>query len=61
VAEAGAQRERVWRLHNIGAALSFERGVLSVHQVVAVAAGAPHGLPLERRAASVTPPTLVEQ
>ena len=49
--EAGAQRERVWRLHNIGAALSFERGDLSVHQVVAVAPGASHGLPLARDAA----------
>ena len=47
--EAGEQRERVWRLHNIGAALGFERGDLSVHQVVAVAPGAPHGLPLARR------------
>jgi cyclopropane-fatty-acyl-phospholipid synthase len=47
--EAGEQRERVWKLHNIGAALSFERGDLSVHQVVAVAPGAPHGLPLVRR------------
>jgi cyclopropane-fatty-acyl-phospholipid synthase len=49
--EAGEQRERVWRLHNIGAALSFERGDLSVHQVVAVAPGAPHRLPLARDAA----------
>ncbi|HEX8066388.1 MAG TPA: cyclopropane-fatty-acyl-phospholipid synthase family protein [Thermoleophilaceae bacterium] len=50
VAEAGEQRERVWRLHNVGAALGFERGDLSVHQVVAVARGAPHDLPLGRRA-----------
>jgi cyclopropane-fatty-acyl-phospholipid synthase len=48
--EAGEQRERVWRLHNIGAALSFEEGNLSVHQVVAVAPGARHGLRLGRRA-----------
>jgi len=48
VAEAGEQRERVWRLHNIGAALSFERGDLSVHQVVAAAPGAEHRLPLTR-------------
>lgn len=52
VAEAGEERERVWRLHNIGAALSFERGALSVHQVLAVAPGAPHGLPLRRSAHS---------
>jgi cyclopropane-fatty-acyl-phospholipid synthase len=52
--EAGEQRERVWRLHNIGAALSFERGDLSVHQVVAVASGAKHDLPLARRGAQET-------
>ena len=50
--EAGEQRERVWRLHNIGAALGFERGDLSVHQVLAVAPGAGHGLPLARRGAA---------
>jgi cyclopropane-fatty-acyl-phospholipid synthase len=49
--EAGEERERIWRLHNIGAALGFERGDLSVHQVVAVAPGRAHGLPLLRRAA----------
>ena len=48
--EAGAERERIWRLHNIGAALGFERGDLSVHQVVAVAPGSKHGLPLARPA-----------
>jgi cyclopropane-fatty-acyl-phospholipid synthase len=53
--EAGEQRERVWRLHNIGAALGFERGDLSVHQVVAVASGGPHGLPLGRRATAREP------
>jgi cyclopropane-fatty-acyl-phospholipid synthase len=57
--EAGEERERVWRLHNIGAALSFERGDLSVHQVVAVAPGAAHGLPLARRAAAGEPETRV--
>ena len=50
--EAGEQRERVWRLHSIGAALSFERGDLSIHQVVAVAPGAAHQLPLARRAST---------
>ena len=54
--EAGEQRERVWRLHNIGAALGFERGDISVHQVVAVAPGAKHGLPLVRRATAVERP-----
>ena len=33
--EIGFERERVWRLHNHGAALSFEHGRLSVHQVLA--------------------------
>ena len=55
--EAGEQRERVWRLHNIGAALGFERGDISVHQVVAVAPGGPHGLPLGRRAGAAATPT----
>jgi cyclopropane-fatty-acyl-phospholipid synthase len=49
--EAGDERERIWRLHNIGAALGFERGDLSVHQVVAVASGSKHGLPLARPSA----------
>ncbi len=52
--EAGEERERIWRLHNIGAALGFERGDLSVHQVVAVAPGSTHGLPLQRRGAART-------
>jgi cyclopropane-fatty-acyl-phospholipid synthase len=47
IAEVGEQRERVWRLHNAGAALAFERGTLSVHQVIAA--------PLELGA---TPPPL---
>lgn len=48
VAEVGEERERVWRLHNIGAAISFERGLLSVHQVLTAAPGASSGLPLAR-------------
>ena len=52
--EAGAERERIWRLHNIGAALGFERGDLSVHQVVAVAPGSTHGLPLMRQGSART-------
>jgi cyclopropane-fatty-acyl-phospholipid synthase len=55
--EAGEQRERVWRLHSIGAALGFERGDLSVHQVVAVKTGAPSGLPLTRAGAPQETPT----
>ena len=34
IAEIGEERERVWRLHNVGAALGFERGSISVHQVL---------------------------
>jgi len=56
-AQAGEERERVYRLHNIGAALSFERGNLSVHQVLAAAPGAPHALPLGRRAEAAQPAT----
>ncbi len=51
IREAGEERERIWRLHNMGAALGFERGDLSVHQVVAVAPGGRHGLSLTRRGA----------
>jgi cyclopropane-fatty-acyl-phospholipid synthase len=49
IAEAGPQRERVWRLYMLGSALGFEAGEISVHQVLAARAGAPHGLPLDRR------------
>ncbi|MSW83667.1 MAG: methyltransferase domain-containing protein [Actinobacteria bacterium] len=34
VAEIGAERERVWRLHNVGAALGFDCGDLSLHQAL---------------------------
>ncbi len=34
IAEIGEERERVWRLHNVGAALGFERGGLSIHQAL---------------------------
>ncbi|HEY5144082.1 MAG TPA: cyclopropane-fatty-acyl-phospholipid synthase family protein [Solirubrobacteraceae bacterium] len=34
VAEIGEERERVWRLHNVGAAIGFERGGLSIHQAL---------------------------
>ena len=49
IAEAGPQRERVWRLYMLGSALGFEAGEISVHQVLAARPGAPHGLPLDRR------------
>ncbi len=35
ISEIGPERERVWRLHNYGAALGFDRSRLSVHQVIA--------------------------
>ncbi|MGN6378773.1 MAG: class I SAM-dependent methyltransferase, partial [Gaiellales bacterium] len=48
IAEAGAERERIWRLYMTGSARAFQRGDIAVHQVLAVAAGAPHPLPLAR-------------
>ena len=48
VAQAGAERERVWRLYMAGAALAFERGEIGVFQTLAVRPGAPHGLALTR-------------
>jgi cyclopropane-fatty-acyl-phospholipid synthase len=48
IAEAGTERERIWRLYMTGAALNFERGDISVHQVLGVAPGAGHDLPLTR-------------
>ncbi len=50
IAEIGVERERVWRLHNVGAALGFERGRLSVHQVLTTAIGGGRRLPLRARA-----------
>ena len=48
VAEAGAERERIWRLYMTGSALAFERGDISVQQLLAAAPGASPGLPLSR-------------
>jgi len=48
VEQAGAERERVWRLYMAGAALAFERGEIGVFQTLAVRPGAPHRLPLLR-------------
>jgi len=48
VAQAGPERERVWRLYMAGAALAFERGELGVFQTLAVRPGASHRLPLLR-------------
>jgi len=46
VAQAGEERERVWRLYMAGSALAFERGEIGVFQTLAVRPGGPHGLPL---------------
>jgi cyclopropane-fatty-acyl-phospholipid synthase len=48
IADVGTDRERIWRLYMTGSALSFEHGEISVHQMLAAAPGAPHGLPLTR-------------
>jgi cyclopropane-fatty-acyl-phospholipid synthase len=48
IATGGAERVRVWRLYLLGSALAFEDGDLTVYQVLAARAGAPHGLPLAR-------------
>jgi len=48
IAAAGAERERIWRLYMTGSALAFERGEISVQQLLAAIPGAPAGLPLAR-------------
>jgi cyclopropane-fatty-acyl-phospholipid synthase len=48
VAAAGEERERIWRLYMTGSALAFERGDISVQQLLAAAPGAEAGLPLAR-------------
>jgi cyclopropane-fatty-acyl-phospholipid synthase len=50
IAEVGEERERIWRLYIPGSALAFEDGDITVYQVLAARAGAPHRLPLTRRA-----------
>jgi len=49
IAAAGEERERIWRLYMTGSALAFERGDISVQQLLAAAPGAPPPLPLARR------------
>jgi cyclopropane-fatty-acyl-phospholipid synthase len=46
----GEARARVWRLHMTGSKISFERGLISVHQLLAVKAGpdGESGMPLTR-------------
>jgi cyclopropane-fatty-acyl-phospholipid synthase len=48
LSEVGTERERAWRLYMLGSASAFERGEISVYQVLAARDGAPHGLPLGR-------------
>ncbi len=48
IAEAGEERERIWRLYMTGAARTFDSGEIAVHQVLAAAPGAAHRLPLAR-------------
>jgi cyclopropane-fatty-acyl-phospholipid synthase len=48
IAEAGEERERVWRLYLTASALAFERGHISVQQLLGAAPGARHALPLAR-------------
>ena len=48
IAEAGEERERIWRLYMTGSALAFERGDISVQQLLAAVPGALAELPLAR-------------
>ncbi len=48
IAQAGPERERIWRLYMAGSALAFARGEICVFQTLAVRPGAPHGLALVR-------------
>jgi cyclopropane-fatty-acyl-phospholipid synthase len=45
---AGGERERIWRLYLTGSARAFERGRLSIFQVLATRPGGEHRLPLVR-------------
>jgi cyclopropane-fatty-acyl-phospholipid synthase len=44
----GSERERIWRVYLTGSARAFERGLLSVFQVLSTRPGAAHRLPLSR-------------
>jgi cyclopropane-fatty-acyl-phospholipid synthase len=48
IAEVGPERERVWRLYMAASALAFERGDVSIFQLLTTVPGADHGLPLAR-------------
>ncbi len=48
IAEVGAERERVWRLYMTASALAFERGDVSIHQLLVAIPGEEHPLDLAR-------------
>ena len=48
IAEVGAERERVWRLYMTASALAFERGDVSIHQLLVAIPGESHPLALAR-------------
>ena len=48
IGEIGDERERVWRLYKLGAALGFERGEIGDLPDARGRDGAEHGLPLDR-------------
>jgi cyclopropane-fatty-acyl-phospholipid synthase len=54
IAEAGEERERIWRLYMTGSALAFDRGDISVQQLLAAVPGAPPHLPLARQGATLS-------
>jgi len=50
IAEVGPERERVWRLYMTASALAFERGDVSIHQLLVALPGEDHPLELARPA-----------
>jgi len=50
---AGSERERIWQLYLTGSARAFEKGRLSVYQVLSTRAGGSHRLPLVRGDATI--------
>lgn len=48
IAEVGAERERVWRLYMTASALAFERGDVSIHQLLVAMPDEQHQLALAR-------------
>jgi cyclopropane-fatty-acyl-phospholipid synthase len=48
IADAGAERERIWRLYMSGSASAFELGDISIFQTLAIREGGAHRLPLDR-------------